>query len=134
MQDWRNRTIQATFVLLAASAVLIGSGLAGFGASGPLLAVFFALAAMLAAFRPQIAALPSVWGYDVGSYLRDLWSGPVIAAVLVLIIEPSASPGELQSIGGIAGFIGMVNYFIRPLYFVLYGLIRRVVAAVTSSA
>ena len=126
MQRWYDRTLAATVVLLVASVSLLVPGLAGLGGSGPMLAVLLSAGAVLAAFRPKLAELPSVLGYDLAVYLRESWLGPVVAVGLVLVIQPGASPAEMQAIGGIAGFVGMLNYFVRPLYFLVFGAVRRV--------
>lgn len=130
---WRERTLALTFVLLTASALLIPPGVLGIGASIPVLAVLFGTGLVLAALRDTLAGLPRVLGYDLGTYLREIWLGPFVAVALVLLVAPSASPGELQSIGGVAGLAGMANYFVRPLYFLVYGLVRRFLPAESRS-
>ena len=125
MQAWRERTLAFTFVMLAASTALIGPSLLGLDGSGPVLGVLLAVGAVLAALRPAIANLPAVLGQEVGVYARELWLGPVIAVVMVVLLAPGASAGELQSVGGLAGLVGMFNYFLRPLYLYLYRLLRR---------
>jgi hypothetical protein len=124
MEVWRERTLAFTFVMLAASVALIVPSLAGLGGSGPVLAVLLAVGALLAAVRPAIADLPMVMGHDISAYVRELWLGPVIGVAMVPLLAPGASAGELQSVGGIAGIVGMANYFVRPLYFYVYELVR----------
>jgi hypothetical protein len=128
MEDWKERTLSVTVVLLFASAVLMLPALAGVGASLPYLGALVVLAGALAAGRSVLAELPVVLEYDLGRHARDLWVGPLVGAAMVLVIAPTASPVELQAIGGIAGLVGMLNYFIRPLYLYLYGVIRGVVS------
>jgi hypothetical protein len=125
MDSWRGRTLEFTFVMLAASVVLIVPSLLGLGGSGEVLGVLLAVGALLAAVRPAIADLPLVAGHDVGRYTKELWLGPVVAVVMVPLLAPGATAGELQSIGGLAGLVGMLNYFLRPIYFSVYGLVRR---------
>jgi hypothetical protein len=125
MDDWRERTLGLTFVLLAASVLLIGPSLAGVGASIPLFVALLAVGAVLGGLRSRLADLPTVAGHEVGTYAKELWLGPVVAVVVVVPVAPAASAGELQSLGGLAGFLGMFNYFVRPLYFTLYNLVRR---------
>lgn len=127
MDIWRERTLAFTFVMLAASVALIVPGFFGLDGSGEVLGVLLAIGALLAAVRPAIADLPPVMGHEIGVYLRELWLGPVIGVAMVPLLAPGASAGELQSIGGLAGLIGMVNYFLRPLYFFVYDLVRRFV-------
>jgi len=129
MGTWRERTITLTFVLLTGSLTLILPGLLGVGASGPLLGVVLAAGAVLAALRPRLATLPTVLKHDIGVYARELWLGPVVAVAVVAVADTGASAGELQTLGGLLGLVGMLNYFLRPIYFLLYDLLRRVVPA-----
>ncbi len=126
MPTWRRRTLGVTFALLAGSVALILPAVAGVGASAPLLAAVLLTGVALAAVRTRLDALPTVWELDPEIYAGDLWIGPVLAVATVLLVEPSATAGELQSLGGVLGFLGMVNYFLRPLYLYLYDLVRRV--------
>jgi hypothetical protein len=48
---------------------------------------------------------------------------------VALLLVPGASPEELQALGGIAGFVGMINYFLRPVYFLVYSLLKRLAAS-----
>ena len=116
MNRWHDRTLSATYVLVVAGLALVALGLAGIEASGPPLAVLLATGAVLSALRPKLAQLPNAAGYRVGRFARDIWLAPVVAVAFVWLIAPNASAGEMQSIGGIAGFLGMVNYFVRPVY------------------
>lgn len=133
MAVWRERTLALTFVLLAASVVLILPGLVGVGASGPLLGVVLALGAVLAALRPRLGSLPTVLGYDIRPCARELWLGPVVAVAAVAVVDTGVSAGELQSLGGLLGLLGMLNYFLRPVYLLLYDLLRRLVRSARSS-
>ena len=128
MESWKERTLSVTVVLLFTSAVLMLPALAGVGVSLPYLGVLVVLAAALGAGRSVLAELPVVLEYDLGRYARDLWVGPLVGIVMVLLIAPTASPVELQAIGGIAGLAGMLNYFVRPLYLYLYGVVRGIVS------
>jgi hypothetical protein len=124
MDDWQALTLRATVVLLVTSVVLIGSGLAGIGASVGLTLVLVAFGMGLAAVRPQLVTLPTVLEHDLGEYGQDLWLGPLLGA-LALVAVPDASPAELQTLGGLAGLVGMVNYFLRPVYVLVYALALR---------
>ena len=132
MTDWRERTLGVTFSLLAGSVVLIAPGLAGFGASLPLLAGVLGVGVGLAAIRRRLAGLSPVLGLTVGPHARDLWVGPPVAVLAVLAIEPSATAGELRSIGGLLGLVGMINYFLRPVYLFLFGLAGRLLSGARS--
>lgn len=129
MQQLHDWLLSITYIFLTASILLIGSSVLGLGGDGPVLAVLLALGAVLAATREYLENAPTVFGYRVGRFARDLWLGPVIAVALVFLIEPGASSAELQAIGGIAGFVGMLNYFLRPLTFLVFRLGRRIVSS-----
>lgn len=128
MQQWHDRALSVTYIFLTASVLLIGCSLLGLGGDGPVLGVLLALGAVLAASRNRLEAAPRVVGYRVGRFAQDVWLGPVIAVTLVFLVEPGASPEELQAIGGIAGFVGMGNYFVKPVYLYLIRLGQRMVA------
>ena len=49
-----------------------------------------------------------------------------VLAALPVVLEPTASAEELQALGGIVGLVGMVNYFLRPVYLLLYSLVQAV--------
>lgn len=116
MNVWRERTFRASIVLLVTSAVLIGTGAVGLDANVYFLFGLVVLAGVLAAVGTVLTDLPTVFGYDLGTYASDLWLAPLVAIAFLLVIEPTANPAELRAIGGIAGLIGMANYFVRPLY------------------
>lgn len=119
------RTQRLTVVLLAASLTLVGPGVAGLGASLSLSVVLGIGAGVLLAVRDRLAAVGRWHGLDLGHYLRDVWAGPLVGAAVVLG-APGATPGEVQALGGICGLLGMLNYFLRPVYVALYGLGRYV--------
>lgn len=127
MDVWRERSLRATMVLLVASALLIGPSLADIGASLPLFVGFVGLAAGGGLARNHLAELPTVLGHDLGTYGQDLWIAPVLALGIVLATVPAASPVELQALGGAAGLVGMLNYFLRPVYLGIARILRRLV-------
>ena len=118
MDHWRRRSRRFTWVLLFASATLIFPALLESGATLPLAAVLASLAGALWILREQLATLPTVVGYDLGLYGRDCWIGAAVGSAVTLAFL-GASADELQALGGLTGLVGMVNYFLRPLY--LYG-------------
>jgi len=124
MTAWEERSLRATAVLLVTSFVLIGPSFAGIGGSLLLAAGFGGLALVLGFFREQLTGLPVIVGHDFGPYGKDLWLGVLLGAIVVGL-RPGATPGELQAIGGLAGLVGMVNYFLRPVYLLSYALVRR---------
>lgn len=123
--DWKAETFRVTVVLVVASVVLIGAGLAGLNGSLALVVAFVGLAGILGAGRAQLGRAPRAFGHDFGYYGETLWLGPLVAAVAV-VVAPDATPAELQALGGLVGLAGMANYFLRPLYRFGYSMLRRV--------
>ncbi|SDJ56002.1 hypothetical protein SAMN05216226_10557 [Halovenus aranensis] len=125
MEEYRVAIRRVTAVLLVTSVVLILPGLAGIGASVPF-AVVLALAALaFAAVRETLATAPTVLDYDLSQYAPDLWIAVALGAGVVVAF-PDATGVELQSLGGAAGFVAMVNYFLTPAYGVVHALVGRI--------
>lgn len=127
MEVWQYRSQRLTFVLVVASVTLIGPGLLDVGATVFTAAALASLAGALWLIREELRALPSFVGYDLGWYARDSYLGALVGAAVVLV-SLGASPAELQALGGISGFLGMVNYFLRPVYLYLAVRLRQLVA------
>lgn len=119
MDRWRDRSLRVTAVLLLTSAVLILPGLAGLSGTVGLAVVLAVLSGILFVARQRIANLPGVADSVPSRYLTDIWLAPLLGALAIAAVS-GASPGELQTLGGIAGLLGMANYFIRPVY--LFGI------------
>jgi len=124
MDEWVARTLRLTIVCLAASALLIPPSLVGVGPSIPFAVVLGVVSAACVAARDRLATLPTVIGYDLGRYGQDLWLAAALAA-LVVILGPAESPTELRALGGVVGLVGMVNYFVRPIYLTVVSVVRR---------
>ncbi|WP_254272925.1 hypothetical protein [Haloarcula marina] len=118
----RSGTMQVTALLLVASGLLLALGFAGVPASVPLVGLLLAFAVGLYLTRPDGGEFGYVVGLDVDSLLESLWLAPAIAAV-PLLFELGATPEEVQALGGLLGLAGMVNYFLRPLYLLLYSVV-----------
>jgi len=114
----RTATMQVTVLCLVAAGILLALGLAGAGASLLLIGLFAALTVALYLTLPTSAVGP-VLGIDVDSLLNSLWLAPGVVA-FVLLLQPGASPAEVQALGGLVGLAGMVNYFMRPVYILAY--------------
>lgn len=110
-------------LLLVAAFALIGASLLGLGGSLALAGVFALTTAGLFAVREPLADLATDF-YLVARTLEDAWIGTA-AATLTVLVALSASPGELQTLGGLIGLVGMLNYFLRPIYRLTYRLGRR---------
>jgi len=118
--------MRATGVLLTAGLSLVTVGTAGVAASLPLAIAFVVLAGGLRVATEAVEA-PSGEGVSVRTVATDLWVGPALAAA-VLVGWLDATPGEVQALGGVVGLVGMLNYFLRPLYHLIYGLGQRLTA------
>jgi len=116
-----------TVVLVTAGFCLVGAGAAGLSGSLVLVAVLFGLGAIAYALAPM-AEGTEIDRLDTPGVVPVVWGGPVAAGVVILAFL-GASAGEVQALGGLLGLAGMVNYFLRPVYQLLYGLASRVAAA-----
>lgn len=125
MRHWPDRLLQATAVLLLASATLILPALAGLGTSLPLAAGLAVLGGAIFAVRERLAVVGPIARIPVGGYLVVAWLAPLVGAAAV-VLSPGASPGELQALGGLLGLAGMANYFLRPVYALVLGAVRAV--------
>ena len=114
-------TLEATVHLLAAGLVLIGVGLTGRRASVGLVAVLLVATLALFAVRGFVPALGRFGGHDVRQYVADAWVATALAATTTTVAL-GASPGELQALGALLGLVAMLNYFLRPVYYVVYSL------------
>lgn len=113
-------TKETTVALLVAGFVLIGAGLGGLRGGAPLVGGLVAATVVAYLLRTEVPDLGVHAGHDLGLYVRDAWIAFGVATVVVLFLF-GATPGELQTAGGLLGLGGMLNYFLRPLYFGVYG-------------
>ncbi|WP_436928534.1 hypothetical protein [Halosimplex halobium] len=121
--------MRGTVVLLAAGLLLVVAGTAGVAGSFALVAALVAVgvALFLVAERFDATGDAATDGgrLDLRAVVADLWLGPFLAAA-VGGFYLGASAGEVQALGGLVGLVGMLNYFLRPFYHLVYGLARRV--------
>ena len=117
----RRGSLQVTAVCLVASAMVLTLGLVGARSSLALVALFVVLSVGLYLARPD-SSIGFVYGLDIDALLGSLWLAPAVAAV-PLVLELGASPGEMQALGGLLGLAGMANYFLRPVYLLVYSLV-----------
>ena len=110
-------------LLLAAAFALIGASLLGLGGSLLLAAVFALASVALFVLREPLADLAST-SYLLARTVEDLWIGTA-AATMTVLVALGTTPGELQTLGGLVGLAGMLNYFLRPLYGLLYRIGNR---------
>lgn len=122
MERFGRVSVQLTATCLAASLTLIGPGIAGLGASPVLALLLVAIAAVLFVARDPPVAVGGRLSPVLAMALRAVWLGPLLGAALVL--SGSASPGELQAYGGMVGLLGMLNYFLRPVYGLVFAAAR----------
>lgn len=132
MERCRVLTRRVTAVFLVTSAILILPSLAGVGSSVLFTIALAVTGLVLGLGRPQLSTLPTVLGWDVGRYAPDLWIAAFLGAG-ILVAFPEATAVELRALGGIAGVIAMVNYFLAPVYVFGYSLAVRARQTVSSS-
>lgn len=109
--------LQVTATLLGTGFLLVGLGAAGV-ASG--LALVVAGAAATAGLYALVERLPPGRLGPVDSYLdRTVPVAITTLATVIAAVWAGASPGELQTLGGVVGLLGMANYFLRPVYHLL---------------
>jgi len=121
----RSGTVQLTALFLVASGLLLALGLAGVSSSLPVVVFLLLLAAGLVLTRPGEGEVGRVRNVDLDALLRYLWAAPALAA-LPLLLELGSTPDEVVALGGILGLVGMANYFFRPIYLLVYGIVRSI--------
>ncbi|WP_340098831.1 hypothetical protein [Salinibaculum salinum] len=121
--DWYEEAFRLTVVLLVASVLVIAPGIAGVGGSVLLVGGALLVAGGLYSVRGRLEMAPELLRHDFGHYGTALWLSGVVAAV-VFLLGLSATPGELLALGGLVGLLGMVNYFLRPVYRLLAVVVR----------
>lgn len=129
MDRWREATVtRVTVICLAGGFALIGLGTAGLASSPLVVALLLVASGALYALGRGLEG-SAVERVDRHRMHADLWIGPLVGAVVALGWL-HATPGELQALGGLVGLVGMANYFLRPVYHLLWGLGRRAAALV----
>lgn len=115
-------TMETTVHLLVAGFALIAAGLSGLRGTAVLVGILLAITVVLFTVRSLVPPLGTIFGYDLQGLLENSWGGPAVAAITAAITL-GATPGELQSLGGLLGLAAMANYFLRPAYFIGYSLV-----------
>jgi hypothetical protein len=123
MQRLARYATQLTAVLVAASVALIVPGVVGVGASVPLVVLIVAVGLGLEAGVRRVKHRPLVEHSRFGDAFRAFPTGVLLASIVILF-SPTATAGELQALGGLAGLLGMLNYFLRPVYGLIAGGFR----------
>jgi len=122
-QRLARRLRQLTGTGFLAGVLLIGLGLAGQSATMALGVLLLVVGALAFSFRHHFAGLVSHPAAD--AYLQSIPPAPLLAGAVVLWFA-GASPGELQTLGGVLGLIALVNHLLRPVYGLGYRLLGRV--------
>ena len=114
---------EVTGVGFTAGLVLIGFGVLGLSASPPLAGGVLVLGLAGPAVREPLRA--QVDHAVAASYLASVPLAPLIAGGVMLVFL-GASPGELQTLGGVIGLLAVLNHMLRPLYAFAHYLLARV--------
>lgn len=115
-----------TSISLVACALLLAPGFAGLSPSLPLVVIALGLAVGGFTLRDQLRELTDTpW---LRPHLETVWIGPLIAA-LVFVLFLGATAEELQTLGATIGLLGMFNYLLRPIYFLLGDIVSRLTRA-----
>ncbi|WEL16278.1 MULTISPECIES: hypothetical protein [unclassified Halorhabdus] len=123
-QRLARRVRQLTGVAFLAGVLLIGLGVAGQSGSMAVGFGLLAVGALALSFHHHFTGLFAHPAAD--AYLASVPAAPVVAGAVVLWFA-GASPGELQTLGGLLGLLSLVNHLLRPVYGLGYRLIARVV-------
>ncbi|WP_181685119.1 hypothetical protein [Halorhabdus salina] len=115
---WRIR--QVTGAGFVGGLLLVGFGLAGISGLLPLSIALIGIGLVGTALRHHLYGLLDNRAF--AAYLTSLPAGPLVAG-LVLLVFSGASPGELQTLGGVVGLLALLNHLLRPIY----GLVSLVV-------
>lgn len=115
---------RATGVCIVASILLLTPAVAGASASVLLTVALAGGGLLCVSARSRLQALPSVGRLRPARYAQDLWLSLFLAAA-VLVAFPDATTRELQTLGGVTGFVGMMNYFVTPVYLFVYSQVAR---------
>jgi len=126
-QRLTSAVFRLTVVLVTAGFCLVGAGGSGLAGSLALVAALLGLGGVAYALV-QAAAGTELDRYDTADVAAAVPAGPVVAAVVALVFL-DATAGEVQALGGLLGLAGMLNYFLRPVYQLLYSLASRVAGA-----
>jgi len=113
---------QATGTGFVAGVLLIALGLAGLSASPSLVAVLIVVGVAGTAVRGTLRGLLDHRAF--AAYLASVPIAPLLAGV-VLLAFTGASPGELQTLGGVLGLLAICNHMLRPVYALGHSLLAR---------
>lgn len=124
MERVRTLARRATGVCIVASLFLLTPAVAGVSASVLLTVGLAGGGLVCVSVRSRLQDVPAIGGVHPGRYAQDLWLSLFLAAA-VLVAFPGATADELQTLGGVTGFVGMVNYFVTPVYLFVYSQVAR---------
>ncbi|WP_136689424.1 hypothetical protein [Halorhabdus amylolytica] len=104
---------QGTGMGFTAGLLLIALGVAGQSATFALAVGVLAIGVVGTAMRQTLRERIDHPGF--AAYLVSIPLGPLVAGV-VLVVFLGASPGELQTLGGVLGLLALLNHLFRPVY------------------
>lgn len=104
---------QLAALLLLGGLVLIGASLLGLGATPVLFGALMAVTVALYLARGAIPRVEPVADWALADLGGDLWLASLVAAAAVVVVF-GATPGEVQSMGGLVGLAGVLAYVLRP--------------------
>jgi hypothetical protein len=116
-ERFQRRVLSVTVSLLVAAALVIPVGFVGLSPGVLVTLLLFAIGGALYVGRDTLReyGLPDV-----------LWVGAVIGGLVMLVgTLIDASPGELQTLGGLVGLVGVANSLLRPIYELAYAGVQR---------
>ncbi|MFW5978234.1 MAG: hypothetical protein ACOCP2_03265 [Halohasta sp.] len=123
---WRIR--QATSVGFAGALLLIVLGATGRSASLVLALALLALGVIGVTFHRHLQGVLDNPAFD--AYLTALPAAPMSAGG-VMVLYTGASPGELQTLGGVLGLLAVSNHLLRPIYGLVAQLLTRLAATLS---
>ena len=117
---------QVTGASFTAGVLLIALGVAGQSASFVLAVGVLSIGGAGIAVRKR--RREGIDNEGIEAYLVSVPLGPLLAGGIMLVFL-GASPGELQTLGGVVGLLALLNHLFRPVYALGHSVIARLIDA-----